>query len=292
VFPLPVREPSNVLFQLLGLLIQSGKELASVAEIMVGKMPGQNTPAYTTKETVEQGMKLFTAIYKRIYRSLKSEFRKLYQLNKRYLDPQAMVDVLDTEMQQSDYQGDDKDIIPSADPGAASSSDKFAKVQQIFPLVQLGTINVQELTKRAVEAQEQPNAEALIQQPPPPQPDPKAQALQMKAQIDGKKAEMDMAKGQQEMQIKQEMAKLDMQVKMFDLQIKKMEAQMEFQTKQMEQAFKMKETELDLGAKAIGHQQKIEQDDEIFSFKKYEAEQKAKQAAEPKVREPRPPKKK
>jgi chaperonin GroES len=135
VFALPVREPSNVLFQLLGMLVTSGKELASVAEIMVGKMPGQNTPAYTTKETVEQGMKLFTAIYKRIYRSLKSEFRKLYRLNKQYLDPQEIVDVLDMEIPQSDYEGSENDVIPSADPSAASSSDKFAKVQQIFPLM-------------------------------------------------------------------------------------------------------------------------------------------------------------
>jgi chaperonin GroES len=290
VFALPVREPSNVLFQLLGMLVTSGKELASVAEIMVGKMPGQNTPAYTTKETVEQGMKLFTAIYKRIYRSLKSEFRKLYRLNKQYLDPQVIVDVLDMEIPQSDYEGSENDIIPSADPAASSSSDKFAKVQQIFPLVQLGTINVQELTKRAVEAQEQPNAEALLQPPPQPQPDPKVQAMQMKAQIDGQKAQVDMAKSQQEMQIKEKMAQLDMQIKMFDLQIKKMEAQMEFQTKQMEQQFKIKESEMDLGVKAIGHQQQMKHDEEMFSFKRYEAEQKAKQAAEPKVREPRAPK--
>jgi hypothetical protein len=71
-----------------------------------------------------------------------------------------------------------------------------------------------------------------------------------------------------------------------------MEAQMEFQTKQMEQAFKMKETEMDLGVEAVGHQQQMQHDSEMFSFKQYEAEQKAKQAAEPKVREPRPPKKK
>jgi len=57
IFPLPVREPSQVLFNLLDLLLKSGKELASVAEIFVGKMPGQNTPATTTMATIEQGMK-------------------------------------------------------------------------------------------------------------------------------------------------------------------------------------------------------------------------------------------
>ena len=57
IVPLPAKEPSSVLFQLMGSLITSGKELASVAEIFVGKMPGQNTPATTTMATIEQGMK-------------------------------------------------------------------------------------------------------------------------------------------------------------------------------------------------------------------------------------------
>ena len=80
IFALPVREPSDVLFKLLDLLLKSGKELASVAEIFVGKMPGQNTPATTTMATIEQGMKVFTSVYKRVYRSLASEFKKIYDL--------------------------------------------------------------------------------------------------------------------------------------------------------------------------------------------------------------------
>ncbi len=290
IFPLPVREPSNVLFQLLGMLITSGKELASVAEIMVGKMPGQNTPAYTTKETVEQGMKLFTAIYKRVYRSMKSEFRKLYLLNRWYLDPQAEMDILDVSLEQSDYLGPENDIIPAADPSAASSTEKMAKVQEMFPLVQLGTLNVLELTQRALDAQEQPNAEKLIKQPEPPPPDPKVEAMKMKAQIDGQKAQMDMAKGEQEMQIKAQMAQLDAQIKLFDLQIKKMEAQFEFQTKKMEQMFEMDKAQMDLGVKQTEHSMQLQHDAEMFSLKKYEAEEKAKQAAEPKVKEPKRPK--
>jgi chaperonin GroES len=292
IFPLPVREPSGILFQLLGMMITSGKELASVAEIMVGKMPGQNTPAYTTKETVEQGMKLFTAIYKRVYRSLKEEFRKLYVLNREYLDPQEYLEVIDEQINQSDYVGDERDIIPAADPSAASSTEKMGKVQEIFPLMQLGTLDPMELTKRALEAQEQPNIEKLMKQPSPPPPDPKMEALKAKAEIDGQKAQMDMAKGQQDMQIKQQMAQLDAQMKMFDLQMSKMKAALEFQTKEMENQFKIKQTGLDLQAKAVGHAQQIKHDSEIFSFKAYEAQEKAKQAAEPKTpREPKPRKK-
>jgi hypothetical protein len=74
IFPLPTKEPSEVLFKLLETLVTSGKELASVAEIFVGKMPGQNTPATTTMATIEQGLKVFTAIYKRIFRALGKEY--------------------------------------------------------------------------------------------------------------------------------------------------------------------------------------------------------------------------
>jgi chaperonin GroES len=82
-----LRTKSDVLFKLMGTLITGAKELASIAEIFTGKMPGQNTPATTTMATVEQGMKVFTAVYKRVYRSLKSEFKKLFDLNSVYLDP-------------------------------------------------------------------------------------------------------------------------------------------------------------------------------------------------------------
>jgi len=98
IVPLPTKEPSNVLFQLMGSLITSGKELASVAEIFVGKMPGQNTPATTTMATIEQGMKVFTAVYKRLYRSLTEEFLKLSRLNNIYLNPQTYVDVTQSEI--------------------------------------------------------------------------------------------------------------------------------------------------------------------------------------------------
>ncbi len=286
IFPMPVREPSNVLFQLMGTLVTSGKELASVAEIMVGKMPGQNTPAYTTKETVEQGMKLFTAIYKRVYRSLKEEFRKLYVLNREYLDMEEYVAVLDEPIQQSDYEGSEDDIIPAGDPSAASSSERMAKVQEIFPMVQLGTINPMELTKRALEAQEQPNVEQLLAQPQPPKPDPKVEAMQMKAQLD-------MAKGQQDMQIKQQMAQLDAQMKLLDLELKKMTAQFEFQTKEMDQQFKMKEAAIKTHSKAIEGQQKIQHTEDMFTLKAYEQKKKAEQAGQPKEpREPKRPKQK
>jgi len=216
IFPLPVREPSAVLFKLLELLSQSAKELASVAEIFVGKMPGQNTPATTTMASIEQGMKLFTAVYKRVYRSLAKEFQKLYKLNRIYLDPQVQIDIVDEPIEQSDYLGNEKDIIPAADPAAASQQERLQKAQSMLQLIQLGTINPMEVTKRLLEAMEIPNPEQLMQQPQP-KPDPKQQEMEMKAgleqqklqatqQMNERKMEMEQSGKEHEMQIKSSMA--------------------------------------------------------------------------------------
>jgi chaperonin GroES len=202
VFPLPVREPSQVLFKLLELLSQSAQQLASVAEIFVGKMPGQNTPATTTMASIEQGMKLFTAVYKRVYRSLAKEFQKLYKLNRIYLDPQVELDILDEPIQQSDYLGNEKEVIPSADPTAASQQERLQKAQQLLQVMGLGTLNPMAVTQRLLEALEEPAPEQLMQQPQP-QPDPKAEALKMKAQLDQQKAAMDSQMAEKKLQMEQ-----------------------------------------------------------------------------------------
>jgi len=131
-------------------------------------MPGQNTPATTTMATIEQGMKVFTAVYKRVYRSLAKEFRKLYKLNKQYMNPEEYIDILDEPVQQSDYQGNENDIIPGADPTAVSSQEKQAKVKALMELLQLGTIDPMAVTKLYLEAHEIPNAETYMKQPSPP----------------------------------------------------------------------------------------------------------------------------
>jgi len=188
---MPVRDPSDVLFKLLELLAQSAKELASIAEIMVGKMPGQNTPATTTMASVQEGQRLFTAVYKRVYRSMAEEFRKLYKLNAKYLDPQEEIDVLDEPIKQSDYSGNANDIVPSADPNASSQETRVANAERLVQLLSLGTINPQEVTQRILIAYEEPNPEKLMGGLPPPPPDPKMEALKAKGQLDAQKFEFD-----------------------------------------------------------------------------------------------------
>ena len=252
IFPLPVREPSEVLFKLLDLLLKSGKELASVAEIFVGKMPGQNTPATTTMATIEQGMKVFTAVYKRVYRSLTQEFRKLYKLNKQYLQPEEYIAALDTEVQQTDYAGPDKDIIPGADPNAVSSQEKQAKVQAIMQILQLGTIDPMWATQKYMEAHEINDWQQGVKQPSPPPPDPKVEALKAKAQIDQQKAQMDMMTASEKL-------KMEQMSKEQELAHKAKLAQLELQNKQVEAILKAKAAQTDMQAKSMQHQQSLVQ---------------------------------
>ena len=237
IVPLPTKEPSNVLFELMGTLVTSGKELASVAEIFVGKMPGQNTPATTTMATIEQGMKVFTAVYKRIYRSLTLEYKKLFALNKLYLDPQEYTNVLDDLVSAQDFDSSTYNVCPSADPSTPTQTEKLLKAQGLAELLPLGTLDPLAVTRRILEAQEQSNIEQLFTQAiqqtgqHQPPPDPKLQEMQMKGQLEQQKAQMQ----QEALQFKSELAARDMSFKQMmeaqkqnhDLQIKDMSARLD-----------------------------------------------------------------
>lgn len=246
ILPLPVNAPNPVLMQLLQYLVQAGKELASVAEIMTGKMPGQNTPATTTNVAVEQGMKVFTAVYKRIYRSLAKEFRKLYRLNERYLNPENEVSVLDEEIPQSDYTGTSDDVIPGADPSAVSQQEKQQRAQALMQLMGLGTLNPMAVTAYVLEAMEIPQPDRFMQQPQQ-QPDPKAQALEMKAQIDQQKAQSDMqmnqAKLQQQLAAEDQRSQIKMQADIQKIKLKEIEAGLKAREASMNHQMGMRQSE-------------------------------------------------
>ena len=175
IVPLPTKEPSGVLFSLLGMLVDSGQQVASVTNLMMGESPGQNQPYSTTAAMLEQGLKVFSSIYKRIHRSLKKECKKLYRLNKLYLDPEVYFSIIDPQNGEdqnfdvsiTDYRKDDTDIIPSADPNVVSDLQKLAKAEALLQLIPLGTVNPQEATKRSLEAQGHEDIDLLLALPEP-----------------------------------------------------------------------------------------------------------------------------
>jgi len=219
IVPLPSKEPSAVLFQLMGSLITSGKELASVAEIFVGKMPGQNTPATTTMATIEQGMKVFTAVYKRIYRSLEEEFNKLFALNGTYLDPNTYQETIGVTVGPNDFSAKQYKICPGADPTAVSQTEKLLKAQGLMEMLPLGILDPVKVGLRLLEAQEQPNYQELLNPQvaetgalphPPPNPkilesQAKVQAIQQASQIKQGDAQFKQQLDQRDAQFKQAM---------------------------------------------------------------------------------------
>ena len=189
IVPLPIKEPSGVLMNLLTFLAETGMSLSSVTDIMQGKNPGQNQPFSTTKEVLEQGMSVYSSIYKRIYRSLKKEFQKIYVLNRYYLPPQVYFSILDPKtgdtkqgsVDLTDYQMDEIDVLPAADPNQISEALDLAKSEQLMMLSEMGIVNRKEAGKRMLVAQRHEDIQSLLDIPEPEMDfDQKLKAEQMK----------------------------------------------------------------------------------------------------------------
>jgi len=128
------KPPSPVLFQLLGMLVNYAERVASVNDAMMGENPGQNTPAFTSKQMLEQGLQVFNGIFKRVYRAFRGELRKLYALNAIYLDKEEYFSYQDSESKvlATDYTSDPKDLIPAADPNAFANTERMMKAQAVL----------------------------------------------------------------------------------------------------------------------------------------------------------------
>lgn len=204
IFPMPIREPSNVLFQLLGTLVESGQQISSVSEMLTGESPGQNQPATTTMAVLEQGLQLFSSIYKRQHRSLAKEYMKIYRLNGVYLNEDEYNVVLDEDLKEpgvryttEDFEDVSADVKPASDPSIVSQAQKSVKSQALLEKLAIGLpLNVQEVTRRVLESEDQENIKLLMNVQPQPNPEAELQAAQFEhqRQMDLINAELDALK--------------------------------------------------------------------------------------------------
>tara|TARA_R110000868_G_scaffold70933_2_gene208210 strand:+ start:1773 stop:3875 length:2103 start_codon:yes stop_codon:yes gene_type:complete len=200
ILPLPVREPSQVLFTLLSLLINYGERTGGAVDILVGQSPGQNTPAETSRTVAEEGKKVFNGIFKRTYRSLKQEFRKLYRLNQLHITENMTFISEATDkgvILVKDYEGDSSDVRPSADPSITSDSLRLqqAMAMQASAKESPGMYNRYEVEKRFLKAIRVQDIDSLLPDPTGPnkieqQPNIKIQIEELKAKT--KQAEIDL----------------------------------------------------------------------------------------------------
>lgn len=173
IVPLPVRDPSMVLFQLLGMLVTYSEKIGSATDIMTGVNPGQNTPAETSRNTVEQGMMLFSGIYARMYRGFKEELTKFYTFNQLFLEysPRYYDLVLgpDPILAKDDYKSNHFRIFPAASPEAVSTTQRKEKAKVLSDIA--GTrsgFNQYLVTKRLLEAFEIEDIENIYPDPAGP----------------------------------------------------------------------------------------------------------------------------
>jgi chaperonin GroES len=180
IFPLPVGEPSQTLFQLLGLLIDYSERVSSVSDIMAGQSPGQNQPATTSMAVLEQGMKVFSGIFKRVHRSMRDEFRVRYNLNRIYMHPESQFYVGDevTKIFQVDYTNANE-ILPASDPSMISETQSMLQAEALVArAAAVPGYNVYEVEKQYLTSMRIDNIEQVYPDPQGPNaiqsaPDPK-----------------------------------------------------------------------------------------------------------------------
>jgi hypothetical protein len=135
-FPLPYKEPSQTLLQLMGIVVGAGQRFAAIADMQVGD-GNQQAAVGTTIALLERGSRVMSAIHKRLYAAMKKEFKLLGKVIAQYLPPEYPYDVVGgaRTIKQMDF--DDRiDIIPVADPNIFSTSQRITMAQTELQLAQ------------------------------------------------------------------------------------------------------------------------------------------------------------
>jgi len=161
---LPFKEPSPTLMQLLGVLTESGRRFASIADAMVGDAAG-TSPVGTTIAQIEQGSKIFSAIHKRVHHAQALELKLIGELDGEYLPNEYPYEVVgDAGMvRRADF--DDRiDIIPVSDPNIFSQAQRIALAQTTLQIAQSAPqiIDIKQAYKRLIQALNLPDPDSLV----------------------------------------------------------------------------------------------------------------------------------
>ena len=169
VFPWPIKEPSPALLALMQFLIDAGQRVGSVTDAMTGENPGQHQKATTTQAVLEQGMQVFNSVYKRIWRALSKELKKVHE-NLRDINPEV-------------FSMESNDFCPVADPSVMSASMRIQRAMALMERVAqaphiYGPQGSMMAEVRWLDAMEIDNKEALLTGDGQMPPDPKTLVLQ------------------------------------------------------------------------------------------------------------------
>ncbi len=212
VMPLPAREPPAVLFQLLGMVMEFCDNIASVKDVLAGDAPGANTPATTTMALIAEAKQALNAIYKRIYRSMKGEFKILFDLNHRYMDEEEYYKVLDEDAKvyRDDFDKTSCDVIPMADPIMSSDMQRMAQAEALGGFLGQPDIvsrPIQQARLKALRIPQEQIDEICPEPDPnaPPPPNPEMLKLQQAAETEAARAQL----AEEKMDIERQRLELD-----------------------------------------------------------------------------------
>ncbi len=173
IIPLPFKEPSGTLAQLLASLIEGGRRFVSIADQQIGESKSGDMPVGTTVALLERGMKVMSAIHKRLHYAQKTEFRLLARIFAENLPSTYPYEVAGapSEVKAQDFDGR-VDVIPVSDPNIFSMAQRVTLAQTQLQLAQSNPNihNLHEAYKRMYQALEVQNIDQILPAKKEPQP--------------------------------------------------------------------------------------------------------------------------
>ena len=170
--PLPFKEPSSTLLQLMGVVVQAGQRFASIADMQVGD-GNQSAAVGTTVALLERGSRVMSAIHKRLYQSLKCEFMLMATAFATYLPKQYPYDVVGGQREIFAADFDERiDIIPVADPNIFSQTQRIqiAQTELQMAMSNPDLHNIYHAYRHMYEALGVKDVDILLPPPAPMQP--------------------------------------------------------------------------------------------------------------------------
>ena len=173
IVPLPYKEPSSTLFQMLGFVTAAGQKFADSTEQVISDAASYG-PVGTTMALLEASSKFFSAIHKRLHKSQRDEFRILAQIDHDYLPNEYPYEVPfeDRNIFKADFDGR-VDIVPVSDPNIPSNAHRMMLANMALQMAQQsppGMFNIEELNRTILNAANMPNLEQIL--PPKIEPQP------------------------------------------------------------------------------------------------------------------------
>ncbi len=184
IVPLPYKEPSSTLSGLLGVIVDSGRRYAAIADNAMGDVNTQ-APVGTTVALLERGSRVMSAIHKRMHYAQRQEFRLLASIFADTVEAYPYATAVGPQIVQADFDGR-IDVLPVSDPNIFSMAQRLSLAQTQLQMASSNPDihNLQEAYRRMYEALEVKNIEALL--PTPPQPQPIDPAMEQALVMQGK----------------------------------------------------------------------------------------------------------